>query len=257
VTSRLHTGLDARSEPRDVRLSRFTSKSMAMARYVAQRIVLQGVVRGVTRVQIFGRNELSNLKGAFVVVANHSSHLDAPLVFTTLPRRLARYLAAGAAADYFFDVRWRRGLTTLFFNAFPIHRSAAERRSSEARELLGRGVPVLVFPEGTRSSTGAIGQFKPGAAALAARAEVPCVPVAIIGASIAHPRGAKWPKLGRPPVAVVFGRPVFAARGESPSDYMLRLRGEIQRLHDENVHRVLTGRRPAVHGTSRTVKERP
>src|SRR5207248_2995108 len=87
-------------------------KPMAAARYVAQRIVLAGVLRGVTRVQVFGRTEIETLCGAFVVVANHTSHLDAPLVFTTLPRRLARYLAAGAAADYFFDVPWRRGLTT-------------------------------------------------------------------------------------------------------------------------------------------------
>ncbi|MCU1472467.1 1-acyl-sn-glycerol-3-phosphate acyltransferase [Amnibacterium sp.] len=247
MTTRLQTDLDARSERQDVRLDRYTSKPMAMARYVAQRVLLAGVVRGVTRVQVFGRNELTSLRGAFVVVANHTSHLDAPLVFTTLPRRLARYLAAGAAADYFFDVAWRRGLTTLFFNAFPIHRGGMERRSSEARALLGRGVPLLVFPEGTRGSAGRMGQFKAGAAALAARADVPCVPVAIIGADIAHPRGSKWPKSGRPPVAVVYGRPVFAASGESPAQYMRRVRGEVQRLHDENQYRVLVGRRPSVH----------
>jgi 1-acyl-sn-glycerol-3-phosphate acyltransferase len=239
--------LDARSERDDVRLDRFTSKPMAMARYVAQRILLAGVVRWVTRVQVFGRSEIDSLRGAFVVVANHTSHLDAPLVFTTLPRRLARYLAAGAAADYFFDVRWRRLLTTLFFNAFPIHRTGVERRSSEARALLGRGVPVLVFPEGTRSASGRLGQFKAGAAALAARADVPCVPVAIIGANLAHPRGSRWPRAGRPPVAVVYGRPVFARSGETPSEYMRRVRGEVQRLHDENEHRVLTGRRPVAH----------
>jgi 1-acyl-sn-glycerol-3-phosphate acyltransferase len=226
-------------------VDRFTSKPVAMARYVAQRIVLQSVVRTVTRVQTVGRTELESLRGAFVLVANHSSHLDAPLVFTTLPRRLARYLAAGAAADYFFDVRWRRGLTRLFFNAFPISRGAVDRRSSAARELLTSGVPVLVFPEGTRSRTGRIGQFKTGAAALAVRAEVPCVPVAIIGASLAQPLGARWPKLGRPPVGVVYGRPVFAARGESPSDYMLRVRSEVMRLHEEYAHTVLTGRGPA------------
>lgn len=214
-----------------------------MARYVAQRVLLRSVVRTVTHVQTMGKGELQNLRGAFVLVANHSSHLDAPLVFSTLPRRLARYLAAGAAADYFFDVWWRRGLTTLFFNAFPIHRGGLDRRSSEARELLDRGVPLLVFPEGTRSRTGAIGPFKSGAAALASRARVPCVPVAIIGTSLAQPRGTRWPKVGRPPVGVVYGRPVVALRGETPAQYMVRVRTEVVRLHEEHAHRVLTGGR--------------
>jgi 1-acyl-sn-glycerol-3-phosphate acyltransferase len=221
---------------------------MAMARYVAQRMLLGGVVRGILTVRILGRERISGLRGAFVVVANHSSHLDAPLIFTTLPRRLARYLAAGAAADYFFDVKWRKGLTALFFNAFPIHRSGMDRPASEARSLLQRGVPLLVFPEGTRSRTGRIGTFKSGAAALANAANVPCVPVAIIGAGIAHPRGSKWPKAGRPPVGVVFGDPVFAEAGETPSDYMRRVRGEVQRLHDEHAHAVLSRGRTASGG---------
>ncbi len=243
-----------------MRLDRFTSRTNAAARYVAQRILLQGVVRGIARVRIVGRNELRNLSGAFVVVANHSSHLDAPLVFTTLPRRLARYLAAGAAADYFFDVRWRRGFTSLFFNAFPIQRGAIDQRGavekhrSAAGELLGHGVPLLVFPEGTRSATGDIGQFKSGAAALAARASVPCVPVAIIGADYVHPRGSKWPRVGRPPVGVVFGAPVFASVGESPAEYMARVRHEVLRLHDE--HSGLGRPRDGVRTKARTASAR-
>lgn len=240
MTTRVTTKRAAGSEPPPMGFDRYTSRPMAMARYVAQRVLLGGVIRSILTVRILGRDRLSELRGAFVVVANHSSHLDAPLIFTTLPRRLARYLAAGAAADYFFDVRWRKGLTALFFNAFPIHRSGMERKTSEARALLQRGVPLLVFPEGTRSRTGRIGTFKSGAAALANQTNVPCVPVAIIGAGIAHPRGSKWPKAGRPPVGVVYGEPVFAKAGETPSDYMSRVRGEVQRLHDEHAHAVLS-----------------
>lgn len=213
---------------------------MAMARWVAQRVLLGGVIRSVVTVRILGRERLSDLHGAFVVVANHTSHLDAPLICTTLPRRLARYLSVGAAADYFFDVRWRKGLTALFFNAFPIHRAGISRPASEARALLARGVPLLVFPEGTRSRTGRIGTFKAGAAALANQSNVPVLPVAIIGAHSAHPRGSKWPKAGRPPVAVVYGDPVFAEAGETANDYMRRVRGEVQRLHDEHAHAVLS-----------------
>lgn len=248
MTTRVTTKRPAGSEPPAMPFDRYTSKPVALARYVAQRVLLGGLIRTILTVRILGRERLADLRGAFVVVANHSSHLDAPLIFTTLPRRLARYLAAGAAADYFFDVRWRKGLTALFFNAFPIHRSGVDRPASEARALLERGVPLLVFPEGTRSRTGRIGAFKAGAAALASATSVPCVPVAIIGAGIVHPRGSKWPKSGRPPVGVVFGDPVFALAGEGPADYMRRVRGEVQRLHDEHAHAVLSGGRTVPGG---------
>jgi 1-acyl-sn-glycerol-3-phosphate acyltransferase len=248
VTTRVTTKRPAGSEDPVGHFDRYTSKPMAMARYIAQRLLLGGVVRSILSVRILGRERLTGLRGAFVVVANHSSHLDAPLIFTTLPRRLARYLAAGAAADYFFDVKWRKGLTALFFNAFPIHRSGMDRPASQARSLLQRGVPLLVFPEGTRSRTGRIGTFKSGAAALANATDVPCVPVAIIGAGLAHPRGSKWPKAGRPHVGVVYGDPVFADAGETPSDYMRRVRGEVQRLHDEHATAVLSRGRTASGG---------
>ena len=88
----------------------------------------------------------------------------------------------GAAADYFFDVWWRKGLTSLFFNAFPVDRTGLRGRHGLATSLLDDGVPLLLFPEGTRSRTGEMGNFKPGAAALCISRDVPCLPVAIVGA---------------------------------------------------------------------------
>lgn len=225
---------------------RFTSPAIAVARFVAQRVILKPVVWTVTRVTVLGKDELKELSGAFVVVANHTSHLDAPLIFGALPRRLARYLAAGAAADYFFDVRWRRGLTALFFNAFAVDRSGVGPRGVSAKSLLSRGIPLIVFPEGTRSRDGSLGKFKPGAAALAAGAQVPCLPVAIIGASIAHPRGSKWPGPGRLPVGVVFGTPMYAEQGETPAVFVKRVRAEIARLTDLHSEQILSPARSAV-----------
>jgi 1-acyl-sn-glycerol-3-phosphate acyltransferase len=209
---------------------RFTSRSLAMARFVAQRMLLKPLVWSLTRVTVVGRPPLAKVKGGFVIVANHASHLDAPLIMGALPRRLSRYLAAAAAGDYFFDVWWRRGLTALFFNAFPVDRSGENPRRISAKSLLQRGVPVLVFPEGTRSRDGELGPFRPGAAALATVCAVPCVPVALIGVHIAHPRGANWPKAGRPPVGVAFGEPMEALAGESAAQFTERIRLEILRL---------------------------
>jgi len=293
---------------------RFSSRGHAMARYVAQRVVLKPTIWSITSVTVIDRDRLKGVEGGFIVVANHSSHLDAPLILGALPRRLARYLATGAAADYFFDVPWRRKLTELFFNAFPVQRGsstatpagtpgsptpeapgavaaaaaaagsapggtgagsqsgagassaspqaaqsaarkraaakvAARRRAGQptvsARSLLERGYPVLVFPEGTRSKDGTVASFKPGAAALAAACDVPIIPLALIGAHIAHPRGSSWPRPGRLPVGVAFGDPMRPEPGETPLDFSARLRAEILRLKDANTARILGPEHPS------------
>jgi 1-acyl-sn-glycerol-3-phosphate acyltransferase len=149
--------------------SRYTSPVHAGARFVAQRLLLKPFVWSITDITVLGRENLKRLSGPFVVVSNHSSHLDAPLIIGALPRKLSRYVAAGAAADYFFDVWWRKGLTSLFFNAFPVDRTGLRGRRGMATDLLDAGVPLLLFPEGTRSRTGEMGQFKPGAPCHAAR----------------------------------------------------------------------------------------
>jgi 1-acyl-sn-glycerol-3-phosphate acyltransferase len=210
---------------------RFTSPTVAGVRFVAQRGMLKPLVWRLTRVTVHGTHELVDLKRPFIAIANHSSHLDAPLVIGALPRPHARYLAAGAAADYFFDVRWRKWLTTLFFNAFAIERNSEGKRSGSSRALLERHVPLLIFPEGGRSKHGEIGRFKSGAAALSIATRVPCVPIAIVGANLAMPRGVNWPKRGRLPVAVVFGEPMFANDGESAENFSTRLGDAVRRLH--------------------------
>jgi 1-acyl-sn-glycerol-3-phosphate acyltransferase len=223
---------------------RFTSPSFAAARFVAQRMLLKPLAWSLTSVTIIGREQLKAVEGGFVAVANHASHLDTPLIVGALPRPLARYLAAGAAADYFFDVWWRRGLTALFFNAFPVSRNGQNTRSVSAKSLLQRGVPLLVFPEGTRSKDGTIGTFKPGAAALAASCDVPCLPIALIGVHLAHPRGTNWPRRGRPPVSVVFGAPMLAAPGEAPAVFTARIRAEIVRLRELHTPPILSETTP-------------
>jgi 1-acyl-sn-glycerol-3-phosphate acyltransferase len=210
---------------------RFTSPSVAAVRRVAQRGLLKPLVWRLVRVTVHGLDGLQGVEAPFIAIANHSSHLDAPLVIGALPRRLSRFLAAGAAADYFFDVQWRKWLTTLFFNAFAIERNAEGKRGSSSKALLERGVPLLIFPEGGRSRTGEMGRFKMGAAALAMSTNVPCLPIALVGASDAMPRGTSWPRRGRMPVAVVFGPLMRHEPGETTESFSNRLADEVRRLH--------------------------
>jgi 1-acyl-sn-glycerol-3-phosphate acyltransferase len=210
---------------------RFTSPMFVGMRFVAQRLMLKPLVWSLTRVQVHGKKDLRGLPNSFIVVANHSSHLDAPLIIGGLPYRNARYLAAGAAADYFFDVKWRKWLTALFFNAFPVDRAGKRKSGGVSKSLLERGVPLLIFPEGGRSATGILGRFKPGAAALAISCDVPCLPVALVGANVAMPRGQSWPSAGRDRVAIVFGAPMRPLDGETAEDFSSRLAAEVVRLH--------------------------
>jgi 1-acyl-sn-glycerol-3-phosphate acyltransferase len=213
------------------RHDQFDSRSLAAVRFVAQRGLLKGVVWSWTNVTVEGRNRLKGVSGAFIVVANHSSHLDAPLIMGALPRKLSRYLASGAAADYFFDVKWRTWLTALFFNSFPVDRGLGQRiRPGMSKGLLERGVPLLIFPEGSRSRTGEMGAFKPGAAALAITGGLPVLPTALIGANVAMPRGKSWPVPGRKHVTVVFGAPMRAQAGENAEQFTARIHAEITRL---------------------------
>lgn len=212
-------------------MDRFTSRGVANVRFVAQRGLLRPLVWRLVRVTTHNEEALAGLEAPFIVVANHSSHLDAPLIIGGLPRRLSRFLAAGAAADYFFDVQWRKWLTTLFFNAFAIERNSEGKRGGSSRALLERKVPLLIFPEGGRSKSGELGRFKSGAAALAMNTKVPCLPIALVGASTAMPRGVNWPKRGRLPVAIVFGSPMLALQGETADQFSTRLNDEVRRLH--------------------------
>lgn len=204
---------------------------MLVARFLAQRALLKPVVWTNTRVTITGQHHLDGLNAPFVAVAHHSSHLDAPLIFGALPWRLARRLAAGAAADYFFDVKWRTWLTVLFFNAFPIDRTGNGGRPRLSKSLLAADVPILIFPEGGRAKTGqGIRKFKPGAAALAMASGVPVLPIGLVDAAVAMPRDRSWPVRGRKPVAVVFGAPLLPEEGENVESFTVRLRSEVERL---------------------------
>lgn len=214
--------------------SRYTSPTHAAARFAAQRGLLKPLVWRLTRVTVLGREHLDNLAtGPFVVAGNHASHLDAPLIMGAMPWRHGRYLAAAAAADYFFDVWWRKGLTALFFNAFPVDRRGTRVYGGLSTTLLDAGVPLLVFPEGTRSATGEMATFKSGTAALCISHQVPCVPVAVVGANVAMPRGRSWVIPGRPPVAVVFGEPMVPAPDDKAREFTERLEKEVRTLYDQ------------------------
>src|SRR5699024_10023769 len=148
--------------------ARYHSRLHQWARFVAQRLILRPVVKANARVGVEGERNLAGLEGPFILVANHSSHLDAPLCVTMLPYRVTKHMATAVAADYFYRTPWRSALSALFFNASPVDRGRAGGKSAGwSVTLLRQGVPLMLFPEGTRSRSGEMSEFPPGAAALA------------------------------------------------------------------------------------------
>lgn len=217
------------SEPKT---NRYTSPLPGAARFAAQHLVMKPYMWSAVTVHIHGRRNLDSLKAPFVAVANHSSHLDAPLIFGALPRRLSKNLSAGAASDYFFQSWYKALPTTLFFNSFPVERQGARNRRGMAGVLLSEGVPLLIFPEGTRSRTGAMARFTPGAAALSISRNAPILPIALVGAYAAMPYGQNVPVAGRPHVHIVFGRPLRAAPGEIAHQFAERIYRYVVEMHD-------------------------
>jgi long-chain acyl-CoA synthetase len=142
----------------------------------------------------------------FLVVANHASHLDMGLVKVALGDQ-GEKLTALAAADYFFDTPLKRAYFENFTNLIPMDREGSVRKSLRAAvETLRRGMHVLVFPEGTRSRDGAMGEFKPTAGYLALHCGVDTLPVYIRGTFQALPPGNVLPRSAK--LEVIIGQPI-------------------------------------------------
>jgi 1-acyl-sn-glycerol-3-phosphate acyltransferase len=202
-------------------------------REVVQKAGLNPLLHRVVTPVVSGLDVLDTVGGPVVFVANHTSHLDTPLVLCSLPDRWRRQTAVAAAADYFFDTWWRATSSSLAFNVFPIERRSGAL-SSTPTDLLQQGWSVLIFPEGTRSPDGWVRKFKLGAAFVAAEARVPVVPISLRGSFAAMPRGRNWPVPGRQAVTVRFGRPVLPIEGEGARDLARRIEQAVACTADED-----------------------
>ncbi|MBM4005272.1 MAG: 1-acyl-sn-glycerol-3-phosphate acyltransferase [Planctomycetes bacterium] len=139
--------------------------------------------------------------GGGLICANHQSFLDPVLVGLTCDRRL-NYLARSSL----FHSKPLRVLIE-FLDAIPIEREGIGLAGlKETLRRLKRGELVLIFPEGTRTHDGRIGELKPGFCAVARRGDVPLIPVGIAGANLVWPRGRAWPGLGT--ISIVTGMPI-------------------------------------------------
>ena len=190
-----------------------------------------------------GLDQLATARGPVIFAANHQSHLDTPAILLAMPRR-RRYWVAPAMAKEFFrahfnrrEFGWRAWFTNslnyylacCFFNTFPLpQREAGTRQTLRyIGEITADGYSILIFPEGRRTQTGAIDQFRPGVGMIASRLGLPVVPVRIEGLDKVLHQSMRWPKRG--PVRVAFGAPLHFT-GDDYQQHAAQVERAVQRL---------------------------
>jgi 1-acyl-sn-glycerol-3-phosphate acyltransferase len=163
------------------------------------------LMRLVFRLEVHGREHVPE-SGPVVLVCNHVSVLDPPLVGGASPREL-HFMAK---EELFRIPLFGRLISAL--NARPVRRDGSDGRALKtALRLLGEGRALLLFPEGTRGVEGRLGEGKPGAGMLAVMSGAAVVPVHISGSGRALPPGRAVPRPAK--VRVRFGPPLHFKRG--------------------------------------------
>ncbi len=139
--------------------------------------------------EVFGLENVDSSLGPYIVVSNHQSHYDIPVLYSALPLSLRM-----AAKKEFFDIPvWGRALTASGFVAIDRSRPKIAYRELRvaAAKLKEEALSLFVAPEGTRSSDGSVGPFKRGAFDLARVMKMPILPVALSGTFNIHRKGSR------------------------------------------------------------------
>jgi len=183
-----------------------------------------------------------------LIVANHITAYDGPLIQYALPGRVRRHIAVAMSGEMLWDFSHFRNpnhgpnygrfypfgpfaylLVTALFNVFPLPRQRDFQPSfAHAGEAMDRGFNVLVFPEGMRSAQGQLARFRPGIGLLVKQSSVPVLPIAIRGLGELKTRRRRWFRSGR--VEVRVGQPIHFSPLETEAAITARLHAEVEKL---------------------------
>jgi long-chain acyl-CoA synthetase len=193
--------------------------------------------------RVEGLAHLADLEGPVMFASNHQSHMDVPVILSALPGRW-RSRVAPAMLKEFFEAHfhpaqhtWRQVFTNslnyylacFYFNTFPIpQREAGARHTLQyIGEVTGTGASILLFPEGMRSPTGQLKPFRGGIGMIAARLDLPVVPVKLEDVDRLMPVGSTFVRPGR--VRIAFGAPL-RLRGDDYAALAAQVEDAVRRL---------------------------
>jgi 1-acyl-sn-glycerol-3-phosphate acyltransferase len=164
------------------------------AQIVGFALVLRPFMALFIGLRVRGREHLPR-RGPFILVANHSSHLDTLSLLSLFPLRQLPQIRPVAAADYFERNKFVSAFSKTFFNILPIARKGITRETNPVSRMetaLRAGQSVIIFPEGTRGTGEAIAHFHSGVAHLIEKCpQVPVVPAYLVNMGRSLPKG-EW-----------------------------------------------------------------
>jgi len=205
------------------------TRGMRRVRAALQSSLMFPALSSFARLTVHGRDNLRDLDGSAVFVANHVSALDAVVMAEALPPRYRHRSVVVAAADSIFKRKWEARLAQVTVDAFPIPRGGGARPHLEyLKQLLHDRWSVIIFPEGRLTATGAIGAFRKGAAILALDTGTPIVPAYVDGMYEVLPRFRRIPRPGR--VAVTFGRPMRPSPADDYDSFIAAVESVVRHL---------------------------
>ncbi len=183
-------------------------------------------------------------RGPMLIIGNHVTAYDGPLILYALPGRVRRHVAIAMSAEVLMDLRRGRGqdnaplnllapmgywLITALYNVFPLPRRRGFRRSfAHAGEAMDRGYSVMIFPEGHRSETGKLQRFRRRhGLAPAKESQVPVLPIGLRGLGELKASG-QWVRSSKLEVRV--GAPVELGPEATAAEWTAALEEAVQRL---------------------------
>lgn len=164
------------------------------------------LMRVLFRLRVAGAEQIP-ADGCFVLIANHVSDLDPPVLAASMSWRRLRRLYWAGDINRLFARGWQRAIARAI-HIFPVDERNPGSTLWSAGLVLERGAALGWFPESWRSPTGELQRFLPGIGLILAQRPVMVIPAYVAGAFEALPRNRHWPRLH--PIRVTFGRPIPA-----------------------------------------------
>ncbi len=210
-----------RSFPREPRMLSYAIRTITA-------LLLRGWMRTYHRMQVKGRGNLPDT-GSYILVCNHTSHLDTLCLLCSVPLRQIHQTFPAAAADYFFSSLPRSAVSAILINALPFDRKVkgAESLTVCSELLKNEGNVLIIFPEGTRTTTGEMARFRSGIGRLVVGTDLPVIPCHLTGGVDAWPKGKAFPRPRR--LRLRLGTPLTYAHLDKTTESVKAICGDLEK----------------------------